>query len=288
MAPFLWGGPIEAGGPTNPIGIIFGIIDFIAHLFGLGNNDIKVLQTAINNTWANLVESSVFLYNGLGFLSQAMDAAVLTVIKTVEHVIRDVIQGVLLKLVKAILDLLHKLHDLIAPMIAYLKKLQAIQRQLQIQYLRRFVDLIQRARRILVIFRLLHLSFANKLDAYLARLEGGVGAAFAKMVARLNVITNVLDTVLDPRLLLRPGHTLASVGGAIGAIQQAIGALGFRQLLCLPADNPAQSVIEPWAVTEIRTVTAIRHNTGDFAASRSGRDVALRQYAIDLGVQPLV
>jgi len=40
-------GKIEIGGPTNPISIVLGILDFLGSLLGLGNNSTKVLQTAI-------------------------------------------------------------------------------------------------------------------------------------------------------------------------------------------------------------------------------------------------
>jgi len=285
MGAFLPGGGAGGTGPSNVI------LQVLSGILGLGGSqpDIQAaIEQAISFTYENVIAGEEFLFGDIAAIAGALKSVIGSVIGAIAHVISDILHGLLYKLLQQILALLHKLHDLLAPLIAWLKKLQAIQRQIQMQYLRKFVDLIQRARKILVIFRLLHLKFASKLDADLARIEGGVAGAFAKIIARQNAITGILDAALDPRVLLRPGNTLGSIGQGIGALQQAIGALGFGQLLCLPADNPAQPVTQPWLTTQTLLESDMRHNTGDYAVFHAARDNSLRQYAIDLGVNPLV
>jgi len=277
----------DPGGYGDPsiwaalLGLLAGIIDAliyqIAAAFSVVGDDILAL-------WGG----ASFLFGGVGSIFGFFKSLFSIVLAGLVHIITDILHGNLKAVLQDITDLLHKLHELVGPIIAVLRRLQQIQRQLHTQAMRQLIDLIQRARKILVIFRLLHFGWAKKLDAYLVGFESDLARKWLNLVRHINQVTGVLDLILDPRGLLRPGHTLASIGAAIGAVQQAAGALGLRQLLCLPADTYAAPVLEPWAVTSGRLIAEIRTNTGDYAAAAARRDALLRQYAIDLGVTPLV
>jgi len=119
------------------------------------------------------------------------------------HILSDIIHGHLKAVLEDIQALLHALHNLFAPLIAWLRKLQAIQRQYQLQTMRRIVNLIQRARQILVVFRLLHLKFAQKLDNWLAGIEGKIITRELDIAKKTNEILGWVDFVTDPFGALR-------------------------------------------------------------------------------------
>jgi len=119
--------------------------------------------------------------------------------------------------------LLHALHNLFAPLIAWLRKLQAIQRQYQLQTMRRIVNLIQRARQILVVFRLLHLKFAQKLDNWLAGIEGKIITRELDIAKKTNEILGWVDFVTDPS-----AHCWHGCVRPIGTLLRALAGAGAR------------------------------------------------------------
>jgi hypothetical protein len=287
MGGFLPGGGLEGGGGGLP-GIIFGVI---SQLFGgLQSTEdiIGAIQEAYGLAWYNTITGEQFLLDGIKSVIGVLGQVLGTIVAGLGHIITDILHGRLLKVLQDIVNLLKALGKILAPLLDWLKRLQQIQRQLQMQYLRQFIDIIQRVRKVLAIFRLLHLNFANKLDLYLAKLEGDVGAKWAKLIEHMNAIQSVLDQVIDPTLMLRPGGLLRSVGLMIGAVSAAAKGLSPSQLLCLPGPTYSAPLTQPWPVTETLLVNDMQHNTGDYAQFSDARNVALRNYAIDLGVAPLV
>ena len=287
MGGFLAGGGLEGGSGGLP-GLIFGVI---SELFGglQSTQDIEgAIQTAYGLAWYNTITGEQFLHDAIKSLGDALGQVLKTVIDGLGHIISDILHLRLLKVLQDIINLLKAIGKILAPLIQWLKRLQQIQRQLQMQYLRQFIDIIQRIRKVLAIFRLLHLNFANKLDLYLAKLEGGIGAKWAKLIEHMNAIQSVLDQVIDPTLLLRPGGLLGSVGLMIGAVSAAVKGLTPAQLLCLPGPTYSSPVTQPWATTQAVLIDQMQHNTGDYRQFSAQRDAALNNYAIDLGVKPLV
>lgn len=256
----------------------------------LGNNpDYGAAITATYwGAWYNRDLLGNALVDSIKSVLHTLGQAIGVIVSGLGHIVNDILHGRLLQVLKDIQAMLKALGQIIAPLVAWLKELQRIQRQLQMQYLRQFIDMIQRARRILAIFRLLHLHFADKLDLYLAKLEGDVGAKWAKLLQHVNAIQSVLDQVIDPTLLLRPGNMLGSVGLMIGAVSAAVKGLSPSQLLCLPGPTTAQPFTEPWAATEARISTEMTTHTGTYAIYERNRDATLQQLAIDLGTAPLV
>lgn len=276
--------------PGSGIPIIGPILSALTDIFSNAQR-VQDLANAVDSVehtaWTNLLSLSAFSYGLFGGVIDALGHAIKTIAGALEHLFKDIIFGHLLRLIQAIRDFLKHLHDLIAPLV---KELQALQRQYnQIvgKQMRRYLDLIQRIRKILVPFRLLHLGFAKKLDAYLVGLESDIGAKWAKLIAHQNAVLNTLNAIVDPRQLLRPGHTLGSLGTMVWAIHGAIGAADLRDLFCMGPAVPALPLVAPWSTTRALIEQQQATNSGDAAVIVAQRDQALRQYALDLGTEPL-
>lgn len=269
------------------IGPVIGLLNNILSNAGRVDDLARAVDQVEQNTWANALNVAGWSFGLFGGVLGTLGSIIKTIGSAIEHLVKDIIFGHLLALVKAIRDLLKHLHDLIAPLVKELQTLQRQYNQIVGKQMRRYLDLIQRIRRILVPFRLLHLGFAKKLDAKLVALESDIGAKWARLIAHQNAVLGVLNVIVDPKQLLRPGHQLGSLGTMVAAIHGAIGAADLRQLFCLGPGLPASPLVAPWATTSALMENGWATNSGDYAVIVAQRDQALRQYALDLGTEPL-
>ena len=222
--------------PGSGIPLLGPILDILANV--LSNADrVQDLANSVNqveqNAWTNLIGLSSFAYSLFGGVLETLGNLIKSIGAALEHLITTVIYGHLLALIKAIMAFLHHLRDLIAPLIKWLQTLQKQYNAMMNQTLRKYIDLVQRIRKVLLPFRLLHIGFAQKLDAKLLGFEGRLGQMWASIIAHQNLVGQILNDIVDPRGLLRPGSILGSFGIMIGAIHDAIGAFAPGSLLCL-------------------------------------------------------
>lgn len=271
MAPFLWGGPVTPGVPGSPVSIIFGIIDFIASLLGLGREDLSVITNAIDGTWANMIAGTSFLYNSVGFLSRFLEKVLGTIVDGLKHIISDILHGHLLQALKDIQKLFHDLHNLFAPIIKWLRQLQRIQRQYQLQALKRIVNLIQRARQVLAVFRLLHVKWAQRLDNWLAGIEGKLIAREFDILHKTNEIVDWINWILDPGAFFRTVPLWGTAARDLAALARALGAVGLANVYPATArahNAPAPAVpFNAWANNFLPTQTGSTPHYDEFAAA---------------------
>jgi hypothetical protein len=254
--------------PFDPTSLIIDLVGFFLQALGLGAPDLSVLSHAINNSWLNLVLSSSFLYNAIGAITDFFKRLLLVIVGGIAHIISDILHGHLKKVLEDIQALLHALHNLFAPLIAWLRKLQAIQRQYQLQTLRHLVNLIQRARQILVVFRLLHLKFAQKLDNWLAGIEGKIITREIDIARKTNEILGWVNFVADPFGALRGAAVFGPIGTLLRSLAAAAHAVNlekvFPQLTRHPGPNgstvPWQHFVDTYQVERATTSGAY----GDF------------------------
>lgn len=262
--------PVEPGAPGNPLSIVFDILKFLGALLGLGSSDIKVLSQAINNTWQNLVFSSAFLYNAVGYFTDFIKKFLGTLLDGLKHILLDLLHGKLKKVIQDIIDLLHKLHDLVAPLIAVLRRLQAIQRKLQLEALGRVINLIQRVRSILALLRILHVKWAQRLDNWLAGIEGKLIAREWDIMRKTNEIINWVNWILDPTAFFRAVPMWGTLARDLGALGRALQALGLGNLYpaaARGANHPAPAVhFTDWASGVLPTMKASTPAYDEFAA----------------------
>ena len=263
--------PIKPTPPINPLSYVLDLIAFVLGLLGLGGPNIQALADAINNTWGNLILSATFLWNTFGTVIDFLKKLGAVLLNGIGHILSDIIHGHLKAVLEDIQALLHALHNLFAPLIAWLRKLQAIQRQYQLQTMRRIVNLIQRARQILVVFRLLHLKFAQKLDNWLAGIEGKIITRELDIAKKTNEILGWVDFVTDPFGALRGTAVFGPIGTLLRSLAAAARAVEldkvFPQLTRHPGPNGSTVVWQHYRDTYEREVPT---RTGEYGAFHGG------------------
>jgi hypothetical protein len=179
------GSGFDFGGIFDPLlGVLAAVIDaIIAFLNALVNVLVQILN---------------FLYQGelgiFGF-TQAGDSSIWRIFKTM---VDNLFKLHVIKALKDLRDLYEKLARWVAKLKKWLDKLQKIQAQLQNKALKDFINLVQRIRKILLIFRLFHLKFAKKLDDWLAGIEGKLIRRVVDNQRKTNEIIAWLNLILDP------------------------------------------------------------------------------------------
>lgn len=261
------------------LGALGQILGTQSQVQGLANAVSEVEQAA----WANTINLATWAFGGLEGILGSLGDLIKGIGQALGQLFGTIIWGVIKRLFEAIKNWILNLRNWIKLHVATLQQIQRNLDRARSQYFRKIIDIVQRIRKILVPFRLLHLGFAKKLDNYLVGLESDIGQKWAKLIAHQNQVLGVLNDIIDPRNLLRPGNMLGSVGLMIGAVHGAIGAADLRTLLCLGQQPAASPLVAPWSTTQALTVQQIRTKSGDYAAAAAQRDQALRQYGLDLG-----
>jgi len=111
-----------------------------------------------------------------------------------------------------------RLQVLLKPIIDWVKWEKAWLDLLYNTYLKPLMNLIQRLRSILVIFRLMHLKFATTLDQYLSDLESRINAAFLAARTDIQQLGNWVNYIIDPTGLFQVYPFLMSALTSAGAL----------------------------------------------------------------------
>lgn len=135
---------------------------------------------------------------------------------------KSIVKDVLANVWNAVKATVSWLHDNIPRLIAWLQRLrQMINRYFNL-YVRPFLDMLQRIRQYLQILSALHIGFAQKLDAYLAQIQGKIVQAYATVIGTINTITDVVNALMDPTYLLRKPALLLSIRRQIPALVRVL------------------------------------------------------------------
>jgi len=102
---------------------------------------------------------------------------------------------------------------------------------------RPFMNLLQRIRGILLIFRLFHIKLAQELDQYIADLEGRINGAFLAAEGDIGRLLQWLEWIVDPNGLFQPLSYLLS---AIQTLPQLWAILQNLPSVALGADQQKQ------------------------------------------------
>lgn len=276
--------------PGSGIPILGPILSVLTDLFSNAQR-VEDLSRAVGQVeqtaWTNLLSLATFSYGLFGGISGFLDGLKKWLHDNLWHWLKDIIWGHIKNLFDRIRKWITNLRNWIKLHVAALQQIQRNLDRARSVYFRKMIDIVQRIRKILLPFRLLHLGFAKKLDAYLVGLEGDIGAKWARLIQHQNLVLGVLNDIIDPRNIMRPGSMLGSVGAMVAAIHGAIGAADLRTLLCLTPSVAASPLIAPWSTTQAIVLNEIETRSGDYGAARAVRDTALRDYADDFGTTSL-
>jgi hypothetical protein len=180
------------------------------------------LVAALGRVFNIIFGQTQFLYGfTLGGLTE--------VFKSLKQILDDVIHGHLILALGHLRDLIAKIQAWAKKLKAWLDKLQKIHRQLQVKALKDFINLIQRIRQVLVIFRIFHVKWAQKLDAWLGNIEGTVIRKVTLLDRKVNEIITYINILLDPEVLLRQSILAQSLYRYLR---------GLRGVLGIPESRP--------------------------------------------------
>jgi hypothetical protein len=186
--------------------------------------------------------------------------------------------------IKHLWDLYQKLTAWVRKLKVWLDRLRRIQQLHLLAALRRYLNLIQRIRKILLVFKLLHIGIAKKLDKFLAGLEGRLTTSVFRHIQKTNEIIKWINLVADPRGLLHPGGQLAGIGGILKAVNDAIAELRPGEFNCVPGQQTGPGVaVLPWVTVRTRLERESRAKDGDTAAITAQFNQARDMFALDIG-----
>jgi hypothetical protein len=164
----------------------------------------------------------IVVATGLNFLAEAEQGVWARLRKFLTFGWLFGIGGTLAKLMSWIHQLQAWLKKHLAGIIAFIKKVRAWFDRYYAQHILPLINLIQRIRRYLLILRLLHIHWADKLDKYLLKEEQYLNKFFLTARGYLNQALNLASLATNPVSLAR--LVLVSVAGrrAMGALCNAV------------------------------------------------------------------
>lgn len=160
--------------------VVQAIIDFLNAL-------VQALVQVLNFLLGGLEQTYGFSFKSLGEVWQGLKKELDTIWK-----------AVILASLKKLYNLYKTLQAWAQKLKAWLDKLHALMKKYQMLYFRKVIQLIQRARKILVIFRFFHLKFAQKLDNWLATIEGKITHYLVLVAQKENEVINWVNFIVDP------------------------------------------------------------------------------------------
>jgi hypothetical protein len=252
------GGGFDFGGLFDALlgelgALIQAILQFLQDL-------VIVLVNALNFLFAG--EQGIFSFSFVGLTD---------ILKGLVHILDRVFKEVVLAALHHLWDLFTKLRAFLLKLKKWLDRFHQLQRQYQIQAFRRVINLIQRIRKILVIFRVLHLKFATKLDNWLAHIEGILVQRQLEIVRKTNEIINWIDFIADPTKLFKLSPLAQSIYRYLRGLR---GALGIPEARPLTVDEQTRQAQD-------RALLTSTPQLEDAAVQRilAGLDAAAKVYA---------
>ena len=136
----------------------------------------------------------------------------------------------ILKLLELYDRLVQKLQRFLEPVLRVLRRIREI---IDYWYNRIFgpiIQMIQSVRRVLEIFRIFHLKFAEKLDEKLLRLERKITEPYLILRAKINEVITWLTLGTDVKAIISPHTILGSIARIFGALASLTGGRFNRAL----------------------------------------------------------
>ncbi len=198
----------------------------------LGDILIAEVVTLINELF-----SALLAFTSLGFATTALATEIeaefmgrvgSTLGRALRHILGDIIHLRFAHLLQDYLKLKETLRRWLLPIIKIIDRIRKIYRFYVLKPLLAYLNLIQRLRQVLAIFRIFHLKFAERLDHKLLELEAKTIRNTLRIWQELNIATSVLQLILDPALLFRRVPLVTSITRAIGDLLRALFGRGLQ------------------------------------------------------------
>ena len=206
------------------------MFDFFAALGDALFNGITAAIQLIQEVVRYLLFLVTVIYQVLVAVVQFLEKAFGILLRAIKHILSDIIHGRFLHLYEDYLKLKARLKKWFEDHLGWLLRLRKAFDDWYRHTIIPILNMIQRLRAILAIFRIFHLKFAQKLDDLLGALEAKIIKNTLALRGKLNEIVSILELVLDPSLLIRQNVLLLSAQRAIRSLFNSLG-LGFGRKL---------------------------------------------------------
>lgn len=172
-------------------------------LFDIVQQILNWLLSILQWIWNALVSIAQFIWS---ILLQVFNWA-WAGLKAVATIFRSIWDGFFKRIFLKVLNAITKAHlwleAKLAPILNFLRKVRALYDHYFRLYVKPFLDVIQKIRRILAVLRFLHIQWAQQLDAVLAKIEGKIARAVLTIRGILNSMIDLVAALADPMLLIR-------------------------------------------------------------------------------------
>lgn len=183
---------------------------------------ISAIISALIFLYHLLVAVLVFLYNIVVAIAKVLVGAVKLLVRGVQHIISDIIHGRFAHLFQDYLDLKKKLQPYLDKVLHWLRVIKKYFDLYVLQPLLRTIQLIQRLRQFLVVFRLLGFKWAKRLDDLLLKQEQRLVRNTLVLQSYINFAIDIISLIADPSLIMRKNFLLASMLAFLGAVKRVV------------------------------------------------------------------
>lgn len=212
------GSPQPAPFPVVEVGSSSGGTDAAAVTAGFGEVESWVGDVA---SWIGSVVSSLF--SSLVSELQKIFTAIWNWLKS----LADTWLGHLIQTVwNAVKTIYERVKAIVEEILCYFRFLQQLQDYYFNQFIKPILQVIASLRRVLVIFRLFHLKFAEELDSWLAAREAQLTKIFLLERGELNRIIDYLNYIVNPFGLVNEGLYMQSALQSITQLWAALKGVG--------------------------------------------------------------
>lgn len=231
---------------------------------------VDILVVLVGILWAALA-ALIDAHNALVNFTDSLFALQTSVTRSVWSIFRAILSDVLhlhfIKALRDLTDLVQKIRSWAQKLKGWLDKYKQLRRRHD-QAVRQLLNLIQRIRKILVPFRILHLKFAQKLDSWLAGVEAKIITHELAIVTKTNEIIGWIDLITHPDGGLRGVPALVGIRQFTQALLGALNAVGYDKLY--PARAQATGPLLParpfsaWQAPEFKATDSTTSHFEDF------------------------
>jgi hypothetical protein len=200
------GGGSVIGSVLGAIPVIGGILQGVASLFGFGAPSFNA-QAVANWTATSFQAFGSWISNVFSWAMNALKQ----VSKFIGHAIGSFFKGIFVKLFHLIDNVHQWLEAKLRPVVDFIKKVRTWYDRYYKLYVRPWMNMLQHIRQVLSVMRALHIKWAAALDHRISQIESMTGGLFLQVKTILNGFIDILNSVIDPKMLLRKPILVLSI-----------------------------------------------------------------------------
>jgi hypothetical protein len=212
--------------PGSGIPIIGDVIQLLGEILSNAGNvaDLaRQVDTAETNSWQNALNFAGWAWDGLNDVWNVLKSIGLAVALALYHVFIDYILPIIKKIIEAIKWIKGKLDKILKPLQKILKRIRDFYVNHILKWELLAIQILSVIRVWLELLRLLHVKWAAKLDADLAKIQGYITDTITPVVSTLNEISTILGLAINPLGFISKSFMLGSLTNSLADVKKAAG-----------------------------------------------------------------